>query len=30
MVLDHNPEFTITQPDFKKSRLESHEEGILI
>ena len=26
-VLDYDPEFTITQPDFKKAKLESHTEG---
>jgi hypothetical protein len=29
-VLAYDPEFTITQPDFKKAQLESHTEGIIV
>ena len=28
-VLEYHPEFTITQPDFKKAKLESQPEGNL-
>lgn len=29
MVLEYDPEFTITQPNFKKAKLDSQTEGIL-
>lgn len=29
MVLEYDPEFTITQPDFKKAKLQKENEGIL-